>query len=59
MQQGVSILITKHLRKSITSWEPISKRIIKINLTIHGQKVTIFEVYAVNNVIVGEKNDLF
>lgn len=30
-QQGVSIMIAKTLRNYITSWQPISERIIKMN----------------------------
>ena len=48
-QQGVAILVRKGLRKSITSWEAVSPRIIKINLTLHSHKVTLIGVYGVND----------
>lgn len=48
-QQGVGILIRKKLRRLITTWEAISERLIKMNLTIRGKKITIIGVYAVND----------
>ncbi|XP_044757727.1 craniofacial development protein 2-like [Coccinella septempunctata] len=48
-QQGISILIRRNLRKYIQSWEAISERIIKMNLTIYGHRTTIIEVYGVND----------
>lgn len=59
-QQGVSILISKKLRKYITSWDPISERIIKMNLTLNAHKITILGVYAVNDdALVNQKNEFF
>lgn len=58
-QQGVSILIAKKLRKFITSWEAISERIIKMNVTMRGLKLTIFGVYAINDDAPVNKRDEF
>lgn len=59
-QQGVSILIRKNLRRCITSWEPISQRIIKMNLSIHGNKLTIIGAYAINDdALVKDKDEFF
>ena len=48
-QQGVAILIRRELRKHINSWEAIDQRIIKMNLTLHGHKITLLGVYGVND----------
>ncbi|KAF8767855.1 hypothetical protein HNY73_020741 [Argiope bruennichi] len=43
-QAGVSILMKKDLG-FIESWEAVNERIIKADLNIHGQKITIMGVY--------------
>lgn len=46
----------------ITSWEPISERIIEMNITLCGEKITIIGVYAVNHdslVKENERKDFF
>ena len=48
-QQGVAILIRKKFRKNIKNWEAINARMIKMNLTMHGHRVTILGVYGVND----------
>lgn len=59
-QQGVSILISKKFRKFITSWEAVSERIIKMNITLYGNRLTIFGVYAVNDdALVSKKDEFF
>jgi len=58
-QQGVAVLIRKKYRKCITSWEPINERLIKINLTIRGRKITILGVYAVNDDTLANNKDKF
>lgn len=59
-QQGVSIFIRKGIRNCITSWEAINERLIKMNFSFNGQKVTIIGVYAVNDdALVNKKDELF
>jgi len=59
-QQGVSILIQRNLRKFITTWEAISERIIKMNLALHGHKVTVLGIYAINDdALVTTKENFF
>ena len=48
-QQGVAILIRKSLRPSITTWEAVDQRIIRMHLTLHGHKVALLGVYGVND----------
>lgn len=48
-QQGVAILVRKELRRCINSWEAIDQRIVKMNLTLHGHKITLLGVYGVND----------
>lgn len=48
-QQGVSLMVHRRLRKHITSWEAVSERIIKMNLTLRGHRITVMGVYAVND----------
>ncbi|XP_030764659.1 uncharacterized protein LOC115888913 [Sitophilus oryzae] len=48
-QQGVSVLIKRNLRKHVQSWEAISERIIKINMTVRENRITIFGVYGIND----------
>lgn len=46
--QGMSILIQMNLRRYVTTWEVNNQRIIKMNITIYGSKLTISRVYEVN-----------
>ena len=48
-QQGVSILIRRNLRKYVTTWEAISPRLIKLNLTLKGHRMVILGVYGIND----------
>ncbi|XP_072160540.1 uncharacterized protein [Bemisia tabaci] len=48
-QQGVAILVRNDLRKCITSWEPINERIVKMNVTVYGHKITLLGVYGIND----------
>ncbi|XP_030767310.1 craniofacial development protein 2-like [Sitophilus oryzae] len=48
-QQGVSVLIKRNLRKHVHSWEAISERTIKINMTVRENRITIFGVYGIND----------
>lgn len=47
-QQGILILIRKSLKKFISSWEAINERIIKMNMILLGNKITI-GTYAIND----------
>jgi hypothetical protein len=47
-QQGISIFIRKNLRRYITLWEAINERLIKMNICLHGYKITIIGVYGIN-----------
>lgn len=59
-QQGVGILIRKSLRRCITSWEPIDQRLIRMNLTIKGHRLTILGAYGINdNALVNNKSEFF
>lgn len=58
-QQGISILIRKDLRRFITAWEAINERMIKMNLTLYGQKLTILGVYSINDDAIVAKKDQF
>lgn len=59
-QQGVSILVRKNLRRYITSWEAVNQRIIKLNLCLCGNKITIIGVYAVSeDAPVKEKEEFY
>ncbi|XP_030749701.1 uncharacterized protein LOC115877594 [Sitophilus oryzae] len=48
-QQGASVLIKRNHRKHVHSWEAISERIIKINMTVRENRITIFVVYGIND----------
>ncbi|XP_030767213.1 craniofacial development protein 2-like [Sitophilus oryzae] len=48
-QLGVSVLIKRNLRKHVHSWEAISERIIKINMTVRENRITIFGVYCIDD----------
>ena len=48
-RQGVAILVRKRLRKCISTWEAIDQRMIRMNLNLHGHKITVLGVYGVND----------
>ncbi|XP_030747147.1 craniofacial development protein 2-like [Sitophilus oryzae] len=57
---GSENLGQKSLRRCITSWEPVSPRLIKMNLSLHGKNITIIGVYAVNDdTLVKDKEEFF
>lgn len=47
-KSGVSLMILKTLKKYITNWEAINERIIKLNMSYLGHRLTIIGVYAPN-----------
>lgn len=58
--RGVSLVTHENLRKYITTGKPINERIIKGNISLHGNKLTITGVYKVNDdALVRENDELF
>ena len=47
-KRGVSILINTKWKGSIKNWEAIDERILKLDINIWGNKLTIIEIYATN-----------
>ena len=58
-EKRVSILIRKNLRRFITNWEAVNERIIKMNLTIYGYRITILGIYAITEDALIELKDRF
>lgn len=44
--KGFAILMHKYFRNKITNWEPVSERIVTVNLTSRGYKMVIIGIYA-------------
>ncbi|XP_049957800.1 uncharacterized protein LOC126474376 [Schistocerca serialis cubense] len=44
----ISILMKNKFKRMVTNWEPIDENLIKINIDIHGYKITIIGVYGIS-----------
>lgn len=58
-KRGVSLIIHKRLKRFITNWENVDERIIKLNMKVHGTRITIIGVYALNDVAPDHEKDEF
>lgn len=47
-KRGVGIIIHRKWRRCIKSWEAVNERIIKLNLQMFGEKITVLGVYGVD-----------
>ncbi|XP_049778037.1 uncharacterized protein LOC126175324 [Schistocerca cancellata] len=47
-KRGISILMKNKFKRMVTNWEPIDENLIKINIDIHGYKITIIGVYGIS-----------